>query len=146
MSPIVIEVEEELSWAGGGQTSDDKDLYIRLRRNGDVEWNQRRTTNLRSAKIPVEQVAEIVARIDSIDPKKIQSNMGPYNVYVDTGVDLHFHVMTSKWNRRFSVGNPWSGLTLKPIPEQLKTLLCVVVDLRAQVAGEERDSELCGKK
>jgi len=90
LSPIVVEVEEELSWAGGGQTRDDKDLYLRLWRDGQVEWSQRGIADLRSAKIPLEQVAAIVARIDSVNPKSIQSKMGPYNVYTDTFVDLHF--------------------------------------------------------
>jgi hypothetical protein len=141
----VIEVIREYSWGGGGQSIVEKNLFVRLSQDGRVEWAENGQNNLESARISPEQVSAVVSHLDAVDSKAISGRMGPYNVYKDTGVDLHIRILTSKWNRRFSVENPWPGIPIKPLPKELTAVICEIDRLRAKVAEEPVES-MCAQE
>jgi len=62
--------------------------------------------------------------------------MGPYNIYIDTSVDVRIHATTTAGNRQFSVLNPWPGNPIKPPPLEVKRILCQRDTLRAQAVGQ----------
>ncbi len=119
---------------GGAQ----KELFVRLKKDGTVEWEtmEERGAKLHASKVDAQEVLAIEQRLDEIDQHAILPRMGAYNVYIDTSVELRIRIVTSKWNRRFSVSNPWPGLPPKPLPQEVKVVLCEMSELRSQVANE----------
>jgi hypothetical protein len=142
---IVVEATNSIRGIGGYER---KCLLVRLTSDGKVQWETtqwQKPNELHSTKIAAELVSAMTQRLDEIDPEAIQPKMGPYNVYVDTSVELLVSITTSKWKRQFSVSNPWPGRRpIKPLPKELKTVICEVSRLQAQVA-EEPVEPLCAE-
>jgi hypothetical protein len=112
---------------------------LRLSNDGKVEWETaqwQKPNELHSTRISPERVSAITQRLAGIDPKAIQAEMGPYNRYLDTGVELFIRVDTPKWKREFTVLNPWSDWRLKPLPTELKAVICEISRLQVEVAAE----------
>lgn len=133
---IVVEATDSIGGIGGYEQ---KRLLVRLTSDGSVEWETvqwQKPNELHSAKIAPELAAAITRRLDEVDPEAIQPKMGPYNRYVDTSAELFIRINTPKWKRQFSVINPWPHWPLKPLPKELKIVICEVSRLRAQVARE----------
>lgn len=112
---------------------------MRLTSDGKVEWETaewQKPNELHSGRVAPELVSAVTQRLDAVDAEAIQAKMGPYNRYVDTSAELLIRINSSKWNRQFSVLNPWLHWPVKPLPKELKAVICEVVWLRAQVAKE----------
>lgn len=132
---VVIDATNSIQGDGGEQ----KELFVRLTSDGKVEWEtteRQKPNELHSGRVAPELVSAITQRLDAVDPEAIQARMGPYNRYVDTSAELFIRIDTSKWKRQFSVVNPWPHWPVKPLPKELKTVICEVVRLREQVAKE----------
>lgn len=131
----LIEVNHTYSVIGGQHSS----LFVRLAQDGKVEWETwefGKPNEMHSKIVSPEVVAGILHRLGEIDVSGIQRKMGPYNVYVDTGHELLIRIRVATWSREFSVSNPWPGHQIKPLPKDLKNILCEVSRLRSQVSGE----------
>jgi len=119
-------------------------LFVRLSSDGKVEWETtewKKPNELHSVKISAERVAAITQSLESVDPKIIEAKMGPFEIYTDTSVELQISVTTANWNRQFLVINPWPGkMTRKPLPKDLKIIICEISRLRSQVAHEEAEA------
>jgi hypothetical protein len=104
-----------------------------------VQWETtqwQKPNELHSTKIDAQLVSAITQRLDAIDPEAIQERMGPYNRCVDTSAELFIRINTPKWKRQFSVINPWTHWPLKPVPKEVKAVICEISRLQAQVAQE----------
>jgi hypothetical protein len=138
-SPI-LEATNSIHGVSGHE---EKRLFVRLSADGKVQWETaewHKPNELRSTKISPELVSAIAQRLSAVDPKAFESKMGPYNRYVDTGVELFIRINTPKWKRDFSVLNPWTHSPLKPLPKELKVVICEISRLHAQVAEEPVES------
>ena len=142
---IVVEAASSIQGIGGHHQ---KRLLVRLSDDGKVEWETtqwQKPNELHSTRISPERVSDITQRLAGIDSKAIQEKMGPYNRYVDTVVELSIRVNTPKWNRNFTVLNPWPHWPLKPLPIELKAVICEVSRLQAEVT-EEPVQPLCSEE
>jgi hypothetical protein len=151
---VVVEATESVSHTLGYC---ENHLSVRLTSDGRVEWEeagqmekcgkpvQNKPDALHSTTIAAEQVSAITQRLNGVDPETLQAKMGPYNRYVDTSVELLIRISTPKWSRGFSVSNPWPYYPLKPLPKELRTVICEISRLRAQVADEPAEP-MCVEK
>jgi hypothetical protein len=116
----------------------DRRLWVRVKTNGTLEWEEAiadKPTMLRSTRISPSQLATVEQDIRSIDWNNVQRNMGPYNAYIDTSYELQIRVATSGVDRQFALLNPWPGIVKKPLPPDLKRLLCELDVLHARASG-----------
>jgi hypothetical protein len=148
-SVLILESTNNIYGMGGK----DSQLLVRLKQDGTVEWDEPvlqkplgREYKLRVASIPREQVTSISKRIAALNKVSFPAKMGPYRSYTDTSVELQVRILTSSGSVAFSVLNPWlctlpscSMGKSKPIPEDVKVVICEVSKLRAQLAGEPTD-------
>jgi len=142
-APIVVEATSLIHGIDGYEQ---KRLFVRLTSDGSVQWETaewQKPNKLHSTKLASELVSAVIQRLDEVDPKAIRAKMGPYNVYKDTSAELVISISTLKWSRRFSVINPWSARSVKPLPGELKVVICEVDRLHARVAEEPVDA-MCG--
>ena len=137
-TPIVT-VVDVMSGIGGVE----KHLWLQVEKDGTLEWEDREQSGRNmphSSKVPASQFAHLQEVLASTDWKEFRRRMGPYNVYKDTGVDLQFVISTRNGERRFSVGNPWPGSQIKPLPLQLKRVICVLESIRLQAEGKSQNN------
>jgi hypothetical protein len=144
-SPVLIEATSVLSHNLGYC---EKHLVLRLYSDGKVEWEDAGTmrdckqsvkdkgSGLHSTRISVEQVAAMRHSIDNLDLESVSGKLGPYNRYVDTSIEFFVNVSTQSGTRKFSVANPWTRYPVKPLPEDLKVLICEISMVRSRVADE----------
>lgn len=135
-APIVVEATSSIRGSGGYEH---KHLLVRLTSDGNLQWETeqaQKPNELHSTKIAPTVVSAITQRLDEVDPGATQGKMGPYNVYVDTSVELLIAVTTPKGTRHFSVSNPWPGRPIKALPNELKAVICEIDRLHGQVAKE----------
>ena len=117
----------------------DRRLWVRLTKDGKVEWEeslQGKPYELHSAQVSPKQLVTVEQDLNSVDWGKVHGRMGPYNAYIDTSVEVRINALTTGGNRQFSVVNPWPGSPVKPMPPELKRILCELDDLHAQATGE----------
>jgi hypothetical protein len=148
-SALLLESINNIYGIGGKDTQ----LLVRLKQDGTVEWEESvwqkplgRTYQRKISPISPEQVISIGNRLAVLNKDSFRAKMGPYNSYTDTSVELKVRMLTSKGIVAFSVFNPWlctlpscsMGKT-KPIPEDVKAVICEVQKLRARLAGEAVD-------
>ena len=142
---VILEASSTMHGMGGYK---EKHLVVRLGNDGKVEWQAPRwgkPNELHSNTIAADRVLAIMERLGQVDPEMIQSKMGPFEIYTDTSIDLPITVKTPKWGRQFLVINPWPGkMTRKPLPKDLKIVICAISQLRAQMAGEPA-STMCAQ-
>lgn len=117
----------------------EKRLWLRLTADGIAEWEERvegKPNELRSKQLDHERFGQFEKLLASTDWSKIHGAMGAYYTYKDSGFEYRgFAFMTGRENR-FSIGNVWPpGIREKPVPNEVKTFVCAIEDLRAQVAG-----------
>jgi hypothetical protein len=115
-------------------------LLSRLTNDGKVEWDkyvankwERQTSSVTS-----ERVSEIQRRLDSVDKSLLHDAMGPYYIYVDTSTEVKIRTTAKQRDVAFSVQNPWPPGIIpshKPMPKDVKAVLCEIDRLQAQVAN-----------
>jgi hypothetical protein len=146
---LILESTNNIYGMGGK----DSQLLIRLKQDGTVEWDEPvlqkprgRGYKLRVASIPREETTSISNRLAGLTKDSFPAKMGPYGSYTDTWVELQIRIRTSSGIVAFSVLNPWlcrlpscSMGKSKPIPVDVKAIICEVSKLRAQLAGEPFD-------
>ena len=135
----------------------DVELWVRLKDNGSVEWEEREwqenlivyTHKKFAKKIPVEDAIAIRQRLLMIDASQLQERMGPFASYVDTSVELKVHIPTPKGNVDIVLDNPWQSLSkrykawvLKPMTPPVKSIVCEVSRLRNRLTPQPVD-EIC---
>jgi hypothetical protein len=83
-------------------------------------------------------VSEVRRTLDAINKSLVHGKMGPYHVYEDVSDELRIHVMVGQEEVAFSVMNPWPPGRLpgrKPMPRDVKVIVCEIDSLHAQVAN-----------
>ncbi|MBZ5643876.1 MAG: hypothetical protein LAO19_14025 [Acidobacteriia bacterium] len=135
---VVLQATNVIHYAAG--SADDEQLLVGLTSDGKVEWDtsagnlkyERETTA-----ITPEQIASVQYALDATDKGGLRDEMGPYNNYIDTWVELRVRIESPNGERQFSVLDPWPGVRLiKPLPKEVKTIICEASKLRAKVAKE----------
>ena len=138
-SPIVVLEATNTIHANGNYQS--QQLLIRLTNDGNVEWDNAVGNDAwerRTSFVSAERVAEIERTLDAIDKNMIHDTMGPYQIYIDTSVELQIHMTVRQAEVKFSVLNPWLPGALprrKPMPRDVKAVVCVIDRLNAEVAN-----------
>ena len=138
---VVLEATNEVS--GNGYF--ERYLYVRVRQNGDVEWQEPggggKTHKIQLANIGLNRAANIQQRLGTLDMHRIPATSGPYEIYTDTGIRLVISVYTAQGKFRFDLQNPWlSGRpNRKPISKDLTEIICEANMVRARVAQEPID-------
>lgn len=130
----LLRVMEVYSGIGGVE----KHLWLQVGKNGMLEWEEHEQSGeniSHSSTVSAAQLSHLEEILSSLNWKEFRGHMGPYNVYKDTGVDLQFVIRKSNGDRRFSVGNPWPGGQIRPLPIQLKRLICELESIRSQAEG-----------
>jgi hypothetical protein len=143
---LVLESTNTIFYGDGHK---DVQLLVRLTQNGKVQWEEpvwQKQLGLsykrRVASISPEQVGAIKERLDRIGRNSFHTKIGPYNTYTDTSVELRLRVHTSAGSLAFTVINPWprdppySSSKTKPLPTDVRAVICEASRLRAQLAGE----------
>ena len=141
---VVLEAIDTVRGIGGYKNDE---LLVRLTGDGKVQWDKwvGRAWKRQTSSLSAERMSETERSLDAIDHSGLRASMGPYYVYTDTETELRIRMATSRGELTFSVLNPWSGLsTRKPMPKNVKTIVCEISRLRAQVAKEPIDHHLCG--
>lgn len=121
-------------------------LWIRLRNSGQMEWEEPvwgRANELHSFQLPQARVAAIAKDLNATDWSKFNGKMGPYNVYVDTSVEISIRLVSASGEHEFTVVNPWPGFRPKPLPDAVKRTLCQLQIVRAQASGENKIMKIC---
>jgi len=143
---VVLEATETVHGIGGYQ---DGQMLVRLTNDGKVEWDKwvGKAWERQISSVTAERVSGIKRRLDAIDKSGVRAEMGPYYSYVDTSVELRIRITTSQGELSFSVMNPWSCdlptcLSRKPLPTDVKTVVCEISALQAQVADTSVD-QMC---
>jgi hypothetical protein len=141
---VVIEATSIMHGIGGYEK---EHLLSRLTDDGKVEWDkyvgskwERQTSSVTS-----ERVSEIQRTLDSVDESLFHGTMGPYYIYVDTSTELKIRMTAKQRDVSFSVQNPWPPGIIpshKPMPKDVKAVVCEIDRLQAQVANLPI-SEMC---
>jgi len=115
-------------------------LFVRLTDDGKVEWDEYvgNAWKRQTSSVTAERVSEIQRTLDSIDKSLVHGTMGPYHIYVDTSTEFKIRMTSRQGDVSFSVQNPWPPLVIpsrKPMPKDVKAVVCEIARLRAQVAN-----------
>lgn len=144
---VVVEATNTIHGIGSYQNTW---LLVRLTDDGKLEWDKRvgNAWESQAGSLTAERVAAIKRSLDAIDRNQMRDKMGPYHAYTDTSVELRVRLTTSQGVLAFTVMNPWSCempscLTRKPLPKDVKTVVCEIEELRAQVASDEPVDSIC---
>lgn len=141
---VVLEAINTIHGIGG---HNDVQMLVRLTDDGKVQWDKwvGRAWKRQTSSLSAERMSEIKRSLDAIDQGGLRANLGPYNVYTDTETELRIRMSTSRGELTLSVLNPWlSGESVegKPMPKNVKAIVCEISRLRARVAKEPID-RLC---
>jgi hypothetical protein len=137
-SPIVVLEATSTIHANG--LYQNQHLLVRLTGDGKVEWDKwvGNVWERQTSSVSAERVSEIRRTLDAIDKNLVHGKMGPYYAYVDTSVDDQIHMVVGQEEVTFSVTNPWPPGVLpnrKPMPKDVKAVVCEIDRLHAQVAN-----------
>jgi hypothetical protein len=115
-------------------------LLARLTDDGKVEWDKYvgNAWERQTSSVTAERLSEIQRTLGSIDKSLFHGAMGPYNVYIDTSVELQVHMAARQEEVTFSLMNPWPPSEMpsrKPMPKDVKAVVCEIDKLYAQVAS-----------
>jgi hypothetical protein len=114
-------------------------LVVRLTDNGKVEWDKlvdSRVSERQTSSVSAEVVSNIERTLKAVDQSLFGGKMGPYYVCLDTSSDLQVRMTARSGELTFLVTNPWSpGIVRKPMPKDVKTVVCEISRLRTQVGN-----------
>lgn len=131
-------------------------LLVRLTDDGRVEWDKwvNNGEQRNASWISLAEVTSIERRLETVDETKITSKMGPYNIYVDTSVELSIRMATRTGLISFSVIDPWSSNLprdalgkgrIPPMPSDVESVVCEIDVLHGQISGDPID-RMCKAK
>jgi hypothetical protein len=131
----------------------DKTLFIKLAEDGTATWEENVTATSHRrhvSKISKEDTAAIAQRLSAIQAHGIEARMGPYDTYTDTSVELRITALQMERITRFTVWNPTGcqgpncipGGLKKPVPENVRSIVCESVSLRIRMTSEPT-SQFC---
>lgn len=140
---VVLEATRTAHEIGGYQS---KELFLRLTEDGKVEWDKlvgKNAWERQTGSVSAKEVTEIERTLRSVNQNLFGGNMGPYFVYVDSSVELRVRMTAKRRQLTFLLMNPWSpGGAGKRMPKDVKTVVCEIDTLHAQVANEPVN-EMC---
>jgi hypothetical protein len=146
-SQVVLEAANTTRGTGGYKN---ELLLVRLTDDGKAEWDKvgwdklaRQYTRERQiSSVSAGAVSEIKRTLNPVDESRVRSKMGPYYIYIDTSDELQIRMNSVSGLVTFTVLNPWQGYVQKPMPKDIRTVVCEISRLHAQVANTPVD-EMC---
>jgi hypothetical protein len=135
---VVLEATNEIHLNG---TSHDE-LFVRLTNDGKVEWDARvgdQKDVRQTTTIPSEEVMSIQQALDATDKHGLHEKMGPYYGNTDGWGELRLRIGSPNGAFQFSVINPWGERKIKPLPKEVKSIVCEASTLRSKIAKEPLD-------
>jgi hypothetical protein len=145
---VVLEATNTTRGTGGYKA---ELLLVRLTDDGKVEWDNvggwdklegQYTRERQISTVSAGVVSKIKRTLTTVDESRIRSKMGPYYIYTDTTAELQIRMIAGPGSVTFTVLNPWQGYVQKPMPKDIKTVVCEISRLHAQVANTPVD-EMC---
>lgn len=100
---LLIEATQTMSGIGTYRT---QHLWVRLMKDGSLEWEELvwgKANQIHSSQVSQNRVAAIEKDLDSTDWTKSRGKLGPYNVYMDSSVEIQIRVATATGNIRFQL-------------------------------------------
>jgi hypothetical protein len=132
---VVLEVTDTIHANGPYQN---QHLLVRLTSDGSVQWDKMvgNSWERQTSSVSAERVSKIRRNLDAINKSLVHGKMGPYHVDEDASDELQIEVMVRQEEVAFSVTNPWlPGRAHKPMPRDVKAVVCEIDGLHAQVAN-----------
>jgi hypothetical protein len=119
-------------------------LFIRVWSDRRVEYQKNDENNtFATATISDQQLTSLRKRLDAIDTRKIKEQMGAYNTFEDSSVEMQIRFAVRGADLSFSVTNPFPegvpGPSLrkgKRLPKDIRDLICECYRVRTSVAHE----------
>jgi len=144
---VVLEATNTIDGIGGYQNTS---LLVRLTDDGKLTWDKwvGNAWESQVGSLTTEGISAIKRSLDAIDGSRMRDKMGPYHTYTDTSVELRVRLTTSQGVFAFTVMNPWSCetpscLTRKPLPKDVRTVVCAINRLRVEVVPDEPIDPMC---
>jgi hypothetical protein len=119
-----------------------EELLVRLMNDGKVEWDARigdQKDVRESTTITSEQLKSIQQVLDATDKRVLHEKMGPYYGNTDIWSELQLRIGSPNGEFQFSVINPWGERKIKPLPKEVKSIVCEASTLRSKIAKEPLD-------
>src|SRR3984957_9367583 len=140
---VVLEATNTTHGIGGHEN---KLLVVRLTDDGKVEWDKPvglHVSERQTSSVSAEVVSDIVRSLKAVDQSLFRGRLGPYYLYIDTSDELQVRVAAGPRDLTFLVINPWpSGIVQKTMPPDVKTVVCEISKLHAQVTNTAVD-QMC---
>jgi hypothetical protein len=140
---VVLEATGTRHGIGGYEN---KLLEVRLTDDGKVEWDEpvgHHVSERKTSFVSAEVVSNIERTLEAVDRSLFHGKMGPYYLYTDTSYELQVRVAARPGDLTFLVINPWPSVFFrKPMPPDVKIVVCEINKLRAQVTNTEVD-QMC---
>jgi hypothetical protein len=147
-STLVLEATNTMRGIGGYKNTL---LLVRLSDDGRLEWDKYvgNASQRHVGSLPIQRVSAIKTSLDAVDGSRMRGTKGPFHTYADTSNALRVRLATSHGVVAFTLINPWSCkvpscLTRKPLSKDLKTVVCEIERLRAEVVRDEHMDQMCG--
>jgi len=113
-------------------------LWVRLSDEGKLEWEERvqgKPDQIRSVQVGPEQVKSLERILNSTDWNTVHGRMGPYNVYIDSSIEVQISATAANRKHTFSLINPWEpGIRKGALPLDARKILCELDRLHAQAS------------
>jgi hypothetical protein len=140
---VVLEATNTKHGIGGYEN---KLLVVRLTDDGKVEWDEPVGLHVsvrQTSSVSAEVLSNIVRTLKAVDQSLFRGRLGPYYVYIDSSDELQVRVAAGPRDLTFLVINPWPSVFVrKPMPPDVKTLVCEIDKLHAQVTNTAVD-QMC---
>jgi len=149
-APVILLEATSRHWGIGGY--DPEFLFLRLRNDGKIEWDERVERGVykrHSGVVDLSVVSEFQRAIDELDRNKVQKTMGPYHRNMDTGDELRLRVRMKSGEIRFKLLNPWYArgpLPERLMPSDVPDLFCQIDNLYSQNTKQKADQVCTGEK
>jgi hypothetical protein len=122
-------------------------LFIRVWSDKKVEYQKSSEDYaVVTASVSDDQLSSLHQRLDAIDMRKIKDQMGPFNVYEHSVLEVLISLSSRGSRFNFKVINPWPegvpGRSLKKgklLPKEVKAIICECSRIRSLVSQESID-------
>jgi len=137
-SSLFVEATNVMKGIGGNAN---RQLWVRLTQDGRLEWEEPgRGRPTHSSQLTPGQLQSLNELLKSIDWSRIHGEMGPYNVYIDSSVEVQIRIRENGIETSFLLSESLAARHQEEVsPGNLKNLLCELDRLHSLAAGGSVD-------
>ncbi len=135
---MFVEATNVMKGIGGNAN---RQLWVRLTQDGRLEWEEPgRGRPTHSSQLTPGQLQSLNELLKSIDWSRIHGEMGPYNVYIDSSVEVQIRIRENGIETSFLLSESLAARHQEEVsPGNLKNLLCELDRLHSLAAGGSVD-------